>query len=581
MDITSGNTVDTSSFWYWQQPAAISSSEEIAVTTQSSSSNSLTESQVRSVTNSANQYIKEEPSPPSSPGNSKGSLANQLYNSTQIEVPRTEQAETESSSSLNGSSNIPESNNKISTPLVKDGESCSSTVTHQPSSSTTAVVGHSVVSTSSTGYNVKSETENSDGLTASNLILPTISRENTTVESSILPDNPIESEIKEDDDCCTEEDEEFDGHHLTELENPHSSCIDTTSQIPNFHSHLSQQLHHNLQQFHSFRTGALELATLADLSGELAMSLSPKHTANLLNLNNHLHHHHSSLSGITGPHSTPFSVTDILSPLEESYRLKGLTLGNPLDGCGNSVLSHITSGGSSIASNTDSGTPPSPYRVSGSSGSTSLQTTSTANSNNHNISASTTTGLVGGGGSGNSSANNLISLHTLGSNNNNTNSVASANSNSTTIGGNQSPVSSTSSSLSAAAAAAAAAMNVPSSSPYTHMHVPQLSHPSAAAAAFSSQYCNGADLHGMTGHYGDVRSSATAGWYGASATDPRFASESTFSRNVIEISHLILCVHRHSFSLAFFSHDFTFPFSIQKNAMASRSCFILDIKKKC
>lgn len=30
----------------------------------------------------------------------------------------------------------------------------------------------------------------------------------------------------------------------------------------------------------------------------------------------------------------------------------------------------------------------------------------------------------------------------------------------------------------------------------------------------------------MTGHYGDVRSSATAaGWYGATATDPRFASE--------------------------------------------------------
>lgn len=529
VDITSVNTIDSSSFWYWQQPTAISSSEEIARTTQSSSSsNPTTESQVHSVTTSANHYIKEEPSPPSSPGNSKGSLANQLYNSTQVEVPRSEEAETESSSLLNGSSRIPQSSNKISTPSVKDGESCSSTVTHQPSSSTTAVVGHSVVSTSSTGYNVKSETENSNGLIASNLILPniSISRENTTVEPSILPDNSIGKENKEDDGCCTEDDEEFDGHHLTELENPHNSCIASTSQLPNFHSHLSQQLHHNLQQFHSFRTGALELATLADISGELAMSLSPKHTANLLNLNNHLHHHHSSLSGITGPHSTPFSVTDILSPLEESYRLKGLTLGNPLDGCGNSVLSHITSGGSSIASNTDSGTPPSPYRVSGSSGSTSLQTTSTVNTNNHNISASTTTGVVGGGGSGTSSSNNLISLHTLGNSNNITNSVASANSNSTTIGGNQSPVSSTSSSLSAAAAAAAAAMNVPSSSPYTHMHVPQLSHSSAAAAAFSaSQYCNGADLHGMTGHYGDVRSSATAGWYGASATDPRFASE--------------------------------------------------------
>jgi len=60
------------------------------------------------------------------------------------------------------------------------------------------------------------------------------------------------------------------------------------------------------------------------------------------------------------------------------------------------------------------------------------------------------------------------------------------------------------------------------------MHVPQLSH---QAAAFQAQYCNGADLHGMAGHYGDVRSSATAGWYGATAGDPRFASKSPASLN--------------------------------------------------
>ncbi|CAL8090200.1 unnamed protein product [Orchesella dallaii] len=253
------------------------------------------------------------------------------------------------------------------------------------------------------------------------------------------------------------------------------------------------------------------------------MSLSPKYSANLLN-QHHLHHHqhlHNS-----GAHSTPFSVTDILSPLEESYRLKGL-VGNSLDS-GSGVLSHITSGSSS---NTDSGTPPSPYRVSG----------STATTINNNLNSGST--------SNNSSTNNnnLINLQTLGQNH--SISVSSANSNnSCTIGGNQSPVSSTSSSISAVAAAAAA-MNVPSSSPYTHMHVPQLSHPGAAAAAFSSQYCNGADLHGMTGHYGDVRSSATAaGWYGASATDPRFAitrlmgsSGAGMNMNVSNMSGLSAC----------------------------------------
>ncbi|CAG7815059.1 unnamed protein product, partial [Allacma fusca] len=165
------------------------------------------------------------------------------------------------------------------------------------------------------------------------------------------------------------------------------------------HHHSGQEIHHSdsISGEHSISRTGVDLPTLAELSGELAMSLSPKH-----------------------PHSTPFSVSDILSPLEESYRIKGL------DG---STLAHLTS-------------PPSPY--------------------------------------------NRISSQTSSGQHSQTSSV----------------------------------MNVPSTSPYTHMHVPQLSHP--GAAGFPAQYCNGADLHGMTGHYGDVRGSAT-GWYGATATDPRFA----------------------------------------------------------
>ena len=164
--------------------------------------------------------------------------------------------------------------------------------------------------------------------------------------------------------------------------------------------------------------------SLTELSGELAMSLSPKHT-------------------------TPFSVTDILSPLEESYRLKALE-----------VVPHMNSATSTATS----------------------LASYLSNNNNNNSSVSST----------NNSKNSQFSPTTA----NNLNS----------------------------------AMNVSAGSPYTHMHMSQLSHPGAAAAAFQAQYCNGtADLHGMTSHYGDVRSSASAaaaGWYGASATDPRFASKS-------------------------------------------------------
>lgn len=51
---------------------------------------------------------------------------------------------------------------------------------------------------------------------------------------------------------------------------------------------------------------------LPELNGvELAMSLSPKHLQGGPQVLSHLQQLH---------HSTPFSVTDILSPIEESYR---------------------------------------------------------------------------------------------------------------------------------------------------------------------------------------------------------------------------------------------------------------------
>jgi homeobox protein Nkx-2.1 len=133
-----------------------------------------------------------------------------------------------------------------------------------------------------------------------------------------------------------------------------------------------------------------DLQLLPELNGDLAMSLSPKH-----------------------PHTTPFSVTDILSPIEESYRKSALEA------------------------------PSSPYRSS--------------------------TG-------GSSSAGSVQSIQHN--------------------------------------------MSVPVSNPY--MHVPQLSH-HGATPAFPSQYCNGSDISA----YGDMRNSAAAaaGWYGATANDPRFASE--------------------------------------------------------
>ncbi|XP_066994972.2 homeobox protein Nkx-2.4 [Anabrus simplex] len=146
------------------------------------------------------------------------------------------------------------------------------------------------------------------------------------------------------------------------------------------------------------RSAAADLqGLLPELNGaDLAMSLSPKHNSS-----------HQ-------PHTTPFSVTDILSPIEESYRKLEL--------------------------------PPSPYRSS-----------------------------TGGSSAGSSS--------TVASN---TAVAAPAHSPGT-------------------AAATAAVM----ANPYM-----QLSH-----HQFPAQYCNGSDI---STHYGDMRNTA-AGWYGATANDPRFA----------------------------------------------------------
>lgn len=72
-----------------------------------------------------------------------------------------------------------------------------------------------------------------------------------------------------------------------------------------------------------------EHGLLPDLNGvDFVMSLSPKSSNNNHNLSS-LHHlqtlQHNSLHN----HSTPFSVTDILSPIEESYRKLELSSANP------------------------------------------------------------------------------------------------------------------------------------------------------------------------------------------------------------------------------------------------------------
>nr|XP_029712864.1 LOW QUALITY PROTEIN: homeobox protein Nkx-2.1-like [Aedes albopictus] len=156
-----------------------------------------------------------------------------------------------------------------------------------------------------------------------------------------------------------------------------------------------------------------EHGLLPDLNGvDLVMSLSPK--------GNHHHHHLTSLQHLQNlqhnslhSHSTPFSVSDILSPIEEYRKLE-------------------------LSAN-----PPSPY-------------------------------------SGGSSVN---SPSGLGSN--------------------------TVSSVSAAAAASSMA------NPY-HAMAPLYHSPGVQS------YCGPTDNLSLAGHYTDMRNSA-AGWYGSTASDPRFA----------------------------------------------------------
>lgn len=70
-----------------------------------------------------------------------------------------------------------------------------------------------------------------------------------------------------------------------------------------------------------------EHGLLPDLNGvDLVMSLSPKANHHNLTSLQHLQSlQHSSLHN----HSTPFSVTDILSPIEESYRKLELSTNPP------------------------------------------------------------------------------------------------------------------------------------------------------------------------------------------------------------------------------------------------------------
>ncbi|XP_044582908.1 homeobox protein Nkx-2.4 [Cotesia typhae] len=108
---------------------------------------------------------------------------------------------------------------------------------------------------------------------------------------------------------------------------------------------------HQQQQSQLEQTGLLP-----DLNGvDLAMSLSPKQ-------------HTSHVQG-GGAHSTPFSVTDILSPIEESYRKLELAAAAAAVGVGVGVVSHPQGspytnacgarvGGNTGSSSASSGSPP-------------------------------------------------------------------------------------------------------------------------------------------------------------------------------------------------------------------------------
>ncbi|KAF4529546.1 hypothetical protein B566_EDAN014392 [Ephemera danica] len=207
----------------------------------------------------------------------------------------------------------------------------------------------------------------------------------------------------------------------------------------------SQQLQH-----HQLTAGDLQL--LPELNGDLAMSLSPKQQ-----------------------HTTPFSVTDILSPIEESYRKSA------------AAAAAAAAAGLEVALQ-----PPSPYRGGSSTG------------------GSSTGSAPGGSNSGST------------------------------------PQQQHQQQQQQQQQASSASMSVPVTNPY--MHVPQLSH-HGATAAFPSQYCNGSEISA----YGDMRNTAAAaaGWYGATANDPRFAisrlmgssaaSAASMNMNMSNMSSLSTC----------------------------------------
>ncbi|CAG9813682.1 unnamed protein product, partial [Phaedon cochleariae] len=85
---------------------------------------------------------------------------------------------------------------------------------------------------------------------------------------------------------------------------------------------------------------------LPELNGvELAMSLSPKHLHHQQTGQQALSHHLQQLHQHHHHHSTPFSVTDILSPIEESYRKLELATNPPSPYRSTSSGSSITSPG--------------------------------------------------------------------------------------------------------------------------------------------------------------------------------------------------------------------------------------------
>lgn len=113
--------------------------------------------------------------------------------------------------------------------------------------------------------------------------------------------------------------------------------------------------YHQHQQQQQQQQSQLEQAgLLSDLNGiDLAMSLSPKQ--------------HSSHVQTAGVHTTPFSVTDILSPIEESYRKLELAAAAAAVGVG--VVTHPQGspygnacgarvGGNTGSSSASSGSPP-------------------------------------------------------------------------------------------------------------------------------------------------------------------------------------------------------------------------------